>query len=285
MTIETRDHAMRMLGWRLRQAGLPTPELDARLLVQGVTGASDIDMLREPGTRMNIAEVEKLAGFERRRLAREPVSRILGEREFWGLSFAVTAVTLDPRPDSETLIEAALALLREVASPRILDLGTGTGCLLLALLHERADATGMGVDLSPEALAVAHGNAQRLGLAERAVFRAGSWAEGLDERFDLVISNPPYICHGDIAALEAEVREHDPMLALDGGTDGLDAYRALTGVIPDLLTQAGHAVIELGAGQAADVTILFETAGLGVLRVVPDLAGVPRALVAALPRR
>ena len=275
---------MRMLGWRLRQAELPTPELDARILVQAVTGASDIEMLREPAIRMSAAEEEVLAGYEARRLAREPVSRILGVREFWGLPFAVTPATLDPRPDSETLIEAALVALRDVAAPRLLDLGTGTGCLLLALLHEREDATGTGVDISADALAVAVSNASRLGLSARAAFRTGDWTEGLGERFDLVISNPPYISSGDIATLDEEVRAHDPALALDGGTDGLDAYRALGRLLPDVLTQGGSAVIELGAGQAAEVTALFEAAGLAVPRVVPDLAGVPRALVAERPR-
>lgn len=281
----TRDHAMRMLGWRLKQAGLPSPELDARLLVRAVTGASDIDMIREPGTPITAAEEERLASFERRRLAREPVSRILGMREFWGLAFAVTGATLDPRPDSETLIEAALGLLDGAATPRLLDLGTGTGCLLLTLLHERPQASGIGVDLSPEALEVAAANAARLGLGGRAVFRLGNWTEGLDARFDLVISNPPYIASGEIAGLEEEVRGHDPRLALDGGADGLDAYRALARSLPDVLTQAGHAVVELGHGQAAAVTALFEAAGLAVFRTVPDLAGIERALVAGLPRQ
>ncbi|WP_293206442.1 peptide chain release factor N(5)-glutamine methyltransferase [Parvibaculum sp.] len=280
----SRDHAMRMLGWRLRQAGLPTPELDARVLVQAVTGASDIEMVREPATRMSAAEEELLAGYESRRLAREPVSRILGVREFWGLPFAVTPATLDPRPDSETLVETALAALREVAAPRLLDLGTGTGCLLLALLHERPDAVGTGIDISAEALAVAVSNAARLGLSGRTAFRTGNWVQGLEGSFDLVISNPPYISSGEIAALEEEVRGHDPVLALDGGADGLDAYRALAAALPDVLTQGGTAVIELGAGQAEDVTAIFETAGLAVPRVVPDLSGVPRALVAERPR-
>jgi release factor glutamine methyltransferase len=275
---------MRMLGWRLRQAGLATPELDARVLVQAVTGASDIEMVREPATRMSAAEEERLAGYERRRLAREPVSRILGVREFWGLPFAVTPATLDPRPDSETLVETALAALREVAAPRLLDLGTGTGCLLLALLHERPDAVGTGIDISAEALAVAVSNAARLELSGRAAFRAGNWVQDLEGSFDLVISNPPYISSGEISTLEEEVRAHDPVLALDGGADGLDAYRALAAALPDVLTQGGSAVIELGAGQADDVTAIFEAAGLAVLRVVPDLSGVPRALVAARPR-
>lgn len=280
----SRDHAMRMLGWRLRQAGLPTPELDARVLVQAVTGASDIEMVREPATRMSVAEEERLGGYERRRLAREPVSRILGVREFWGLPFAVTPATLDPRPDSETLVETALVALREVAAPRLLDLGTGTGCLLLALLHERPDAVGTGIDISAEALAVAVSNAARLGLSGRAAFRTGNWVEGLEGSFDLVISNPPYISSGAISTLEEEVRAHDPVLALDGGADGLEAYRALARALPDVLTQGGLAVVELGAGQADDVTAIFEAAGLAVPRVVPDLSGVPRALVAQRQR-
>lgn len=284
MTLTTRDHAMRMLGVRLRAAGLSTPELDARLLVQGVTGASDIEMLREPGTRMSDEEEARLAAFERRRLAGEPVSRILGMREFWGLPFAVTSATLDPRPDSETLVETALALLRETAEPRILDLGTGTGCLLLSLLHARADAQGTGIDISDEALAVAASNAARLDLSARVSFRRGNWTDGVGGRFDLVISNPPYIRRGDIEALEREVREHDPLPALDGGEDGLDAYRALAAAIPDVLTQTGHAVIELGERQGEAVRAIFEPAGMAVLRIVPDLAGIPRALVAALPR-
>lgn len=276
---------MRMLGWRLKQAGLPTPELDARLLVLAVTGATDIEMIREPGAPMTADEEERLAAFERRRLAREPVSRILGTREFWGLAFAVTPATLDPRPDSETLIEASLKLLENVARPRLLDLGTGTGCLLLTLLHERPDASGIGVDISEAALEVARGNAARLGLAGRAVFHRASWTAGLSEKFDLVISNPPYIASGEIAGLDEDVRGHDPMLALDGGADGLDAYRAIAAALPDILTQAGHGVVELGQGQAEAVRDIFEAAGCAVLRVVPDLSGTPRALVAGLPRR
>lgn len=280
----TRDHAMRLLAHRLKEAGLPTPALDARILVQAATGASDLEMIREPGTLMTPAEEERLAGWERRRLAREPVSRILGSREFWGLPFTVTAETLDPRADSETLVETALDLLKDIERPRLLDLGTGTGCLLLSLLHERQDASGVGVDLSEGALAVAASNASALGLSARAEFIESEWTENVEGRFDLAVSNPPYIPHGEIAGLAEEVRLHDPMLALDGGEDGLDAYRALARLLPDHLTQGGHAVVELGAGQADAVTAIFEAAGFGVSRIVPDLAGIPRALVAAWPR-
>jgi len=283
--VNTRDHAARMLGWRLKQAGFATPELDARLLVRGVTGASEIEMIREPGAFITAAEEALLAAYEQRRLAGEPVSRILGWREFWGLDFAVTPAVLDPRADSETLVAAALDLLRGRAAPRLLDLGTGSGCLLLALLHERSDATGIGVDISEEALQVARGNAARLGLASRAGFVRTEWTAGLDGVFDLVVSNPPYIASADIAALEIDVRGHDPHLALDGGADGLDAYRALARLLPPVLATGGHAVIELGMGQAGPVAALFEAAGFGTTHTVPDLAGVPRALVAGAPPR
>jgi len=282
--VTTRDHAMRLLGHRLKQAGIATPDLDARILVQAATGASDIEMIREPGILLTQAEEKRLGEWERRRLAREPVSRILGSREFWGLTFAVTAETLDPRPDSETLIEAALDLLKGIPAPRLLDLGTGTGCLLLALLHECPGASGIGADLSEGALAVAASNAAALGLDARAQFIESEWMASVEGRFDLVISNPPYIPHGDIEGLDEEVRLHDPMLALDGGADGLDAYRALAGLLPDHLTHGGQVVIELGTGQAAEVTTIFEAAGFGVSRVVSDLGGVPRALVAHMPR-
>jgi release factor glutamine methyltransferase len=280
----TRDHAYRMLGWRLKQAGIATPELDARLLVQAAAGCDEIDMIREPGRMLAPGEVDRLAGFEARRLAHEPVSRIIGIREFWGLEFKVTPATLDPRPDSETLVEAALELVPQDRAPSILDLGTGTGCLLIALLHERADARGLGVDISPEALKVAERNADALGVGGRAAFRHMNWGEGIDQRFDLVISNPPYIAPTEIERLAPEVRDHDPRLALDGGADGLEAYRAIAALLPRLLCAEGHAVIELGDGQADDVRVIFERAGLVVPRIAPDIESRPRALVARLPR-
>ena len=285
MNMLTRDHAFRMLAWRLKEAGIANPSLDARLLTQAVCNIGEIEMIREPGARLSDVEVELLNAYEARRLAGEPVSRILGRREFWGLVFRVSPATLDPRADSETLIETSLPLLRGVDAPAILDLGTGTGCLLITLLHELPEAEGTGVDLSSDALKVAQQNADDIGVAARATFRHGRWAEGLEgERFDLVISNPPYISGGDIAGLDVEVREYDPHLALDGGADGLDAYRDLASVLPRLLAPEGHAVIELGAGQGDDVSTLFRAQGLEVLKIVDDLGGVPRALVARLPR-
>ena len=281
----SRDHAYRMLAWRLKQAGIESASLDARVLVQAACRASDIEMIREPGVMLTADQEELLAEYEERRLAHEPVSRILGRREFWGLDFEVTAATLDPRPDSETLVETALDLIRDVANPRILDIGTGTGCLLIALLHERKDASGVGVDLSAAALEVARRNAERLGVASRAVLVEGAWCGGLQEAFDLVISNPPYIERDVIAGLEPEVRLHDPVLALDGGPDGLDAYRALADEIPRVLAPGGVAIVELGAGQAGQVEALFETAGFADIVTRKDLSGVERALVARMPGR
>lgn len=284
MEVVTRDHAYRMLAWRLREAGVETSSLDARLLVMAAASCDEISMIREPGKRLSDAEVATLAGYESRRLAGEPVSRILGMREFWGLNFRVTPDTLDPRADSETLVEVALKCLSGQKSPLLLDLGTGTGCLILALLSELPEARGLGIDIVQETLKIAHENAQQLRLRERATFRHGGFEMAFEQRFDLVISNPPYIPARDIDGLAIEVRDHDPRRALDGGADGLDAYRVIGAQLPRLLEPSGHAVIELGIGQGDDVTSIFSAAGLEVLDIVPDLGQVPRALVARLPR-
>lgn len=283
LTMTTRDHAYRMLAWRLKEGGIDNASLDARLLVQAACACNEIDMIREPGKRITEAEESRLAQFESRRLKGEPVSRILGRREFWGLDFLIGSHTLDPRPDSETLVEVALRLLPVDKKATILDLGTGSGCLLIALLSERKLLVGTGIDLDMETLDLALENARNASVNDRATFRHGRWAAGITEKFDLVISNPPYIRAADISLLAPEVRDFDPVLALDGGTDGLTAYRELAQVLPALLLPQGHAVIELGAGQGGDVTALFEGAGLEVVTIANDLGGVPRALVARLP--
>jgi release factor glutamine methyltransferase len=209
------------------------------------------------------------------------VSRLVGEREFWSLPFAVTPATLDPRPDSETLVEAALARTADRAAPvRLLDLGTGSGCLLLALLHELRAAWGVGTDRSAAAVAAARANAVRLGLADRARFVVADWAAPLAGRFDIVLANPPYIERGAIAGLAPEVARHDPVLALDGGPDGLDAYRAILAGLEALVAPRGRAYLEIGDGQAGAVSALLEAAGFADLELAHDLAGRARCLVA-----
>ena len=213
-----------------------------------------------------------------RREKREPLAYILGRKEFWGLEFAVSPATLIPRPDSETLIEAALAGFADRRQvKRILDLGTGTGCLLLAALSEFADAFGVGVDLSPDAAALAARNARHLGLADRSAFVAGNWSASLQEKFDLVLSNPPYIVDTDLPGLMPEVGQFEPMRALDGGADGLDAYRAIIAALPALLSDSGIAVLELGAGQAKSVAAMAVAAGLKT-EIRKDFANIGRAL-------
>lgn len=275
----TRDHAWRILAHEFRAAGIATPQLDARLLVMAAAQCREIDMIRDPGARLGPDVAAVLEDYRARRLAREPVSRILGKREFWGLSFSLSAATLDPRPDSEALVEAAIDAIRGRDHPRVLDLGTGTGCLLLSILSDVPDASGIGVDISREALETAIGNARDLGLDERAHFQIGDWLEGIDEQFDLVISNPPYIPHKDILVLEPEVRTHDPQRALDGGDDGLDAYRVLAAGLSRALKHGGVGIIELGIDQAQAVGALFAASGFGAQRLVADLGGVPRVLV------
>ncbi|MBI1182466.1 MAG: peptide chain release factor N(5)-glutamine methyltransferase [Alphaproteobacteria bacterium] len=216
-----------------------------------------------------------------RRAAREPVSRILGRREFWSLDFALGEAVLDPRPDTETLVRAALDWLVPRGPSRILDLGTGSGCILLALLHERPEDTGAGIDVSPAALGVARRNAASLGLGGRAVFAAGDWLDAVgDGVADLVVANPPYIAHADLAALEPEVRLFDPAAALDGGGDGLDAYRALSRDLRRVTRPGGAAFLEIGAGQENAVYTLLLKGGAVTVRRHADLAGRVRVLAA-----
>jgi release factor glutamine methyltransferase len=261
---------------RLREAGCETPELDARLLLQAATGLTRETLILEPERRIGSDDVQRLAEFLQRRAQREPVSRILGEREFYGRPFRVTEATLDPRPDTETLIDAALAAMPEGA--RLLDLGTGTGAIAVTLLAERPDATGVATDLSPEALAVARENAERAGVAKRLTLLQGSWFEPVSGVFDIIVSNPPYIPANDIAGLSPDVRNFDPMLALVGGTDGLDPYRAISACAARHLAAGGHVLVEIGAGQAKDVEAIFAEAGLGVTGRHRDLGGHPRCL-------
>ncbi|MDP3255846.1 MAG: peptide chain release factor N(5)-glutamine methyltransferase [Bosea sp. (in: a-proteobacteria)] len=271
---EARRHAAR----RLLQAGIDNAALEARWLVEHLSSGSDAPASWTPAMAAALDEAVD------RRLAGEPFWRILGEREFWGLPFRLSPATLEPRPDSETLIAAALDQLgaRRQEPLRILDLGTGTGCLLVTLLRECPAASGIGIDLSSEACETARMNAALNGVAGRALLGVGSWTDGLDGRFDLIVSNPPYIPSADIATLDAVVRDHDPLLALDGGRDGLDPYRIFARTLPDRLADGGHVVLEIGAGQEEDVKAIMRGGGFIWRGSRSDLGGHPRALIFAL---
>jgi len=273
--------ARRALAEAFRRAGLDSPELDARLLTGHALGLDHARLAAESDRELSDQEIGALAALAARRLKREPVARILGRKEFWGLGLRITEATLVPRPETETLVETALAAIDSEGprnrALRIADLGTGSGALLLALLHELPNASGIGTDVSREALAAAADNASRLGLAARAEFATGDFGAALEGRFDLVVSNPPYVASGDIGTLDPEVR-HDPQCALDGGADGLDGYRTIAAQARRLLKPSGHLVVELGAGQELAVAALFRAAGLAPSPARPDLAGIPRAL-------
>jgi len=240
-------------------------------------------MISAAQRQLTAGESARLAEFARRRLAGEPVARIIGEKEFWGLPLQLSSATLVPRPDTETVVELALDLLRaggELDRPlRIADLGTGSGAILLALLSELPAATGFGTDISELALQTATANTARAGLLERATFIACDYASGLSGLFDLIVSNPPYIRSADIGGLAAEVRNHDPLAALDGGADGLDAYRALIPQAARRLASGAALVVEAGEGQSAQIQALMTAAGLmPVIAPKADLAGIPRAV-------
>ena len=275
----TRQAAIARLAAAFAAAGLETPVLDARLLVCAAAGIDHADLVRDPG--LPLGQCAALAAaYGARRMGRVPVSRIIGTREFWGLPFAVTPEVLDPRADTETLVEAALAALPDRARPlRILDLGTGSGALLCALLNEYPHATGIGVDLSPAACAIARANLAGLGLAARGSIVNGGWGAALPHRFDLVVSNPPYVESATIAALAPEVRDHDPLVALDGGGDGLDCYRDIVLLLPALLLAGGLAVLEAGAGQGPAIAALALAQKFDFIELRNDLGGIGRAVV------
>jgi release factor glutamine methyltransferase len=260
----------------LRQAGIDNPRLEARLLLAHSHHTSQEDLLRDPAAP---ARMDRLAPLLDRRAAREPLALILGHREFWSLDFAVWRDTLVPRPESETLIEAAVAAFAGRPPPAtILDLGTGTGCLLLAALSEFPGAFGIGVDRSAAAAALAAHNAAALGMSDRAAVICADWADALDGRFDLILSNPPYIATCDLAGLMPEVGRYEPLSALDGGSDGFAAYRHLLPEMLRLLNPRGTAVLELGAGQARKAAGLARNVGLAS-EARCDLAGTPRAIM------
>jgi release factor glutamine methyltransferase len=278
---QTIEAARRALAARFNAAAIDSAALDARMLVGAVLNLDLTGLIAAAARRITATEAAQIADFARRRIDGEPVARILGHKEFWGLRLRLSPETLVPRPDTETVVELALAMLR--AAPvsatrlRIADIGTGSGAILLALLHELPEAFGIGTDISLAALRTARRNAADLQLAERAAFVACDYVAALSGPFDLIASNPPYVRSRDIAYLANEVRDHDPHRALDGGADGLDAYRALIPQGARLLGPGGALVVEAGRGQSSDIEGLMTAAGL-------TLAGPPRADLAGILR-
>ena len=272
----TVGEALRVGAEHLRNAGIDNARREARLLLGHALGRTQADLLASSSDTIDPIPYLSLIA---RRAAREPLAYIVGTREFWSLPFEVSPATLIPRPESEALIEAALAAFPDRrAVRRVLDLGTGTGCLLLAALTEFPDSFGVGLDRAPEAAALARRNAHRLGLDLRTAFLVGDWSRGIGGLFDLVLCNPPYVPTGQIQSLMPEVARHEPARALDGGADGLRAHAWLLADLPRLLAPGGAAVLEIGYGQADDVAALARRCGLTTY-VQADLAGIPRALV------
>jgi release factor glutamine methyltransferase len=279
----TIESVRRALTSRFRANAIDSAELDARLLAGAVLGLDLTGLITAANRPLTADESARLDQFAQRRLAGEPVARILGTKEFWGLSLQLSAATLVPRPDTETVVELALEMLRADGTAnrplRVADLGTGSGAILLALLSELPQAHGFGTDISAAALLTATANAARAGLADRATFIACDYATGLTGPFDLIVSNPPYIRSADIAGLATAVRDHDPPAALDGGTDGLDAYRALIPQATCVLAPGAVLVVEAGQGQSGDIEALMTAAGLTRERAPKaDLAEIPRAV-------
>lgn len=264
---------------RLTAAGIESARLDARLLLAASLDRPSNSVFSHDEISPSAEQESRFDDLIERRANREPVSRILGKREFWSLDFDLGPDTLDPRPDSETLVEAVLELYpdrdQEIS---VLDLGTGTGCLLLAILSEYPNAAGTGVDLNEGAIRLAEQNARSCGLETRARFFTSSWFENVSGKFDLIISNPPYIPASDIPGLEAEVRLFDPALALDGGADGLTAYRAILKDLPKHLETGGNFVFEHGAGQENDIIALLEAIGVTLVKLHKDLSNLTRCV-------
>ncbi len=257
---------------RLKEGRIDSPSIDARLLLEAAAGASRMDILTDPYRAVSADQLAMLEGFIDRRLKREPVSRILGRKGFWKIMLNVTPDVLSPRPDTETILDIAMLAHAPHEAFTVADLGTGSGAILLAILSERPAAKGVGTDISFEALAVARENATNLDLDGRATFLRTEWASGFaDQSFDLVVSNPPYIPSGDIPGLDPEVRDHDPILALDGGPDGLEAYRQLAPEIKRILKAGGVFAVEIGWDQGEAVKALFVDQGFENVIVVKDL--------------
>lgn len=258
---------------RLKEAGIDQPAIDARLMLEVAAGVSRTDIITDPYRELTAEQVATLDGYLERRARREPVSHIIGRKGFWKILLSVTKDVLTPRPETEVIVDEVLKAFPETMGFNLLDLGVGSGTILLAVLAERPAAKGLGIDISEEALAVARENAANLDLDNRLALMRGDWTTGLgDASFDVVVSNPPYIPTADIETLEPEVRDHEPRLALDGGADGLDAYRGLAPEVLRVLKPGGLFLVEIGFDQSADVEALFRDAGAQNVRTIKDLS-------------
>jgi release factor glutamine methyltransferase len=279
-----RAQALGAVNRAFAKANIEGRALDARLLTLAALGIDQIEFLRRPAESIDDKAAAKLAEFATRRLAGEPIARILGVREFWGLDFAISADTLVPRPETETLVEAVLCHCRNHGGHdrpwTILDLGTGSGCIAIALLTQLPRARILGIDRSPAALLTARGNARSHGVANRACWVAGDWGSAVGTSFDIIVANPPYIATTEIGTLATEVRDHDPALALDGGRDGLNAYRAIMANLARLAMDDGRIFFEVGVGQSQRVAALLRDGGFAVGAPICDLSGIPRVVSA-----
>lgn len=265
---------------RLKDAGIDQPSIDARLMLEVAAGVTRTEIVTDPYRELTAEQVATLNDYLDRRAKREPVSHIIGRKGFWKILLQVNKNVLTPRPETEVIVDEVLKAFPEAMPFSMLDLGVGSGTILLAVLAERPAAKGLGVDASDEALAVARDNAANLNLDGRAALLRGDWTAGLgDASFDLVVSNPPYIPTAVIETLEPEVRDHEPRLALDGGADGLEAYRLLAPEILRVLKPAGMFAVEIGHDQSKAVEALFRDAGAGEVRTVKDLSTYDRVVV------
>lgn len=281
--LPSRAEALARVAAALTESGVETREAqdDARALLRAAARLSRLDLALSPETSLTTNEAERLWNYAARRAAREPVSRILGARGFWTLDLTVAPDVLDPRADTETLVETALDLIGDHNAPlAVLDLGAGSGAILCALLSELPQATGVAVDLSAAACAATRENLARCGLSQRAQVLRGRWGTPLASRFDVIVSNPPYVRAGDIATLDPEVRLHDPLLALDGGADGLDCYREIVGDLRRLLAPGGLVAFEVGFDQAASVAALLQAENLEIAGIARDAGGRDRVVAA-----
>jgi len=267
---------------QLKKAGIDNADLDAKILIGHILNYDRAQLITKSENEISQKNTDEINALIKRRLSREPVARILGKREFWGLPFKLNKYTLEPRPDSEILVETAIKLLKNNDRKHILDIGTGTGCLLLSILSEIKDATGIGIDISKNAIKQAKENAENLNLEKRSSFKISNWLENINETFDLIISNPPYISKEEITTLQPEVKDFDPITALDGGENGLEPYQYLIPILPNYLNKNGIVIFEVGANQSKEVKDLMKENNFTNIKIKNDLGNIERCVCGVL---